>query len=409
MKMNKIVKVGALAVSLTALSATGALADEVCALYVDGTATVTGGATSTGVGSLACGTNADTDGTPIGGYINATAVGEDSAALGDDSTAIGYNAIAGTDLDGVDPDQATAVGASASAQALNATAIGQGATADFDNATAVGQGATATDDDASAFGQNSAASGIGATALGVDTISSGLASTAVGAGAWALDDGATALGVASLASGEDSTAVGAGATADTLNSVAIGAGASAGNAVPLVDEVNATAVGAGATAAFTGSSAIGAGATAQYAGQMAFGTAANTYRMEGITSGASRAAQSGPLEIVTTDAAGHMASDGGVVFDKLSEHGGGIAIAMAMANPDLTGNEKFGLAGNVGFYEGNTALAFTAMGVVGRNMMGYGDRWALAGGVGFTVNEDDLGDRSGGSSVGGRAGLQVSW
>jgi hypothetical protein len=41
--------------------------------------------------------------------------------------------------------------------------------------------------------------------------------------------------------------------------------------------------------------------------------------------------------------------------------------------------------------------------------MGRGDRWALSGGVGFTVKEDSFADRSSQSTVGGRAGLQVSW
>ena len=41
---------------------------------------------------------------------------------------------------------------------------------------------------------------------------------------------------------------------------------------------------------------------------MAFGTAANSYTMPGITSLASRAAQSGPVEIVTSDANGNLAT-----------------------------------------------------------------------------------------------------
>src|SRR5437763_13503202 len=42
---------------------------------------------------------------------------------------------------------------------------------------------------------------------------------------------------------------------------------------------------------------------------MAFGTASNTYVAPGITSTASKAAQSGPLEIVTSDASGHLATN----------------------------------------------------------------------------------------------------
>ena len=131
--------------------------------------------------------------------------------------------------------------------------------------------------------------------------------------------------------------------------------------------------------------------------------------MGGITSAASKAEQVGPLEVVTTDASGNLASDGGLLFGQISKLGGGIAIALALENPDLVANERFALAGNVGFWEGNVALGFTAAGVLGKNLVGQGERWALSGGVGFTVKEDSFGGQSSKSSVGGRAGLQVSW
>jgi hypothetical protein len=41
------------------------------------------------------------------------------------------------------------------------------------------------------------------------------------------------------------------------------------------------------------------------------------------------------------------------------------------------------------------------MGVLG-HFVGYGERWALSGGVGFTVKEQSHGGRSSESSVGGR-------
>src|SRR5262249_51153003 len=72
--------------------------------------------------------------------------------------------------------------------------------------------------------------------------------------------------------------------------------------------LNATAVGPGTSATFANSSAIGTGATATAPNQMAFGTASNTYVAPGITSAGSKAAQSGPLEIVTSDAGGHLAT-----------------------------------------------------------------------------------------------------
>jgi hypothetical protein len=41
--------------------------------------------------------------------------------------------------------------------------------------------------------------------------------------------------------------------------------------------------------------------------------------------------------------------------------------------------------------------------------MGGGERWALSGGVGFSLNEKDYGGHSTDRTVGGRAGVQVSW
>jgi autotransporter adhesin len=71
---------------------------------------------------------------------------------------------------------------------------------------------------------------------------------------------------------------------------------------------NATAVGTAASAGFANSTAIGNGATTTAANQVAIGTASNTYRMSGVTSAASLAAQTGPTRVVTTDAAGNLAA-----------------------------------------------------------------------------------------------------
>jgi hypothetical protein len=170
---------------------------------------------------------------------------------------------------------------------------------------------------------------------------------------------------------------------------------------------NTSATGNGSVA--LGTDNTGQGAQATLPNEFALGTARHTYTAAGITSLESRQRQQGPLEVVTSDANGHLATDGGLLFDELSRIGGGVAIAMALENPDLVGNEKFGLAGNVAFWEDNVALGFTAMGVLGHNFLGAGERWALSGGVGFTVKEESYGRRGSKSSVGGRAGLQVSW
>jgi hypothetical protein len=140
------------------------------------------------------------------------------------------------------------------------------------------------------------------------------------------------------------------------------------------------------------------------------GTATQTYTTPGIVSGLSKARQTvGPLEVVTTDQAGNLASDGGQIFDELSKLNGGVAVAMAMTNPDLVGSETFGIAGNVSYWEQNVALGFSAMGVLGRNMFGSGERLAVSGAVGVSVEEESFGRQGNSSSIGGRAGGQLTW
>jgi len=67
-------------------------------------------------------------------------------------------------------------------------------------------------------------------------------------------------------------------------------------------------MGTGASATHANSAAYGSGATTTRANQQVFGTASNTYTMSGITSAASAAAQSGPAQLVTSDASGNLAT-----------------------------------------------------------------------------------------------------
>jgi trimeric autotransporter adhesin len=143
--------------------------------------------------------------------------------------------------------------------------------------------------------------------------------------------------------------------------------------------------------------------------EFVLGTANHTYTAPGITSDLSRERQSGPLEVVTSDSQGHLASDGGLLFNKLGEYGAGIAIAMSLENPDLVANERFGIAANLGFFDGNVALGVSMMGVLGHDFAGYGERWALSGGVGVTLDSGSYGGHDSNNTVAGRAGVQVSW
>jgi hypothetical protein len=125
---------------------------------------------------------------------------------------------------------------------------------------------------------------------------------------------------------------------------------------------------------------------------------------------------------VTTDANGNLASDGGAVFDQLSsvnqelatvdrrlnrldqrsdENQSGVALAMAIQNPELTGNQTFGMATNWGNFEGANALGLSMIGVLASNVISQNDQVAISGGfgVGFDYGQGD-------NVYGGRVGLQ---
>ena len=87
--------------------------------------------------------------------------------------------------------------------------------------------------------------------------------------------------------------------------------------------IDSIAIGTGATVSSSAphSTAIGAGATVDPGrnNEMVFGTKDDTYTTPGITSGFSKSRQSGPLEVVTSDRDGHLATDGGSIFKALDE------------------------------------------------------------------------------------------
>ncbi|MFL6833729.1 MAG: hypothetical protein ACJ8F0_14180 [Xanthobacteraceae bacterium] len=192
-------------------------------------------------------------------------------------------------------------------------------------------------------------------------------------------------------------AIGNGATA--TGSIAVGAGAFASNGAAAFGDgavatgTNATAVGPGASATFANSSAFGAGASATAANQMAFGTTSNTYKMPGITSAASLAAQSGPVSLVTTDASGNLAATSLSVPDISAlnanvsalqqnvrllqenlQHGlnqayEGTAIAIAMGGAALPDNKRFAVTTNWGNFRGTNAMSFIAQARISDNVV----------------------------------------
>src|SRR5262249_46130768 len=180
---------------------------------------------------------------------------------------------------------------------------------------------------------------------------------------------------------------------------------------------NATAVGLGASATFANSSAFGAGASATAANQMAFGTALNTYRLPGITSAASLAAQAGPRSFVTTDANGNLAAtnfgpqniaglsasvaalqQGFSIVQENLQHGlnqayEGTAVAIAMSGSALPDNKRFAITTNWGNFRGTNAMSLIVQARVSDNIVANA---AFSGGFQY-------------GGYGTRAGLTFAW
>jgi autotransporter adhesin len=235
---------------------------------------------------------------------------------------------------------------------------------------------------------------------------------AFGSGAVASQTNAMAFGTNAQATGANAIAIGNGATA--TGSIAVGNGALASNGGAAFGDnstasgTNSTATGPGATATHANAAAFGNGATTTRANQHVYGTASNTHTMPGIASAASRAAQSGPTQIVTSDAAGNLAAtpfsaipDVAAINRRLDQVSGqadkavtGVAMAFAMAGvPTLLPNERMAATLNVGTYEGSQGFAINAAWRVAENVQ-------FNGGVAYGPNEN---------IVGGRAGLRVGW
>jgi len=198
--------------------------------------------------------------------------------------ACGPNANASGDTD----SKNTATGAAANASGGNSTNIATGAAANASGANSRNI-ATGVSANASGDGGRNIATGVFANAAGNNSfnIATGFYSSAEGG---ALGNSHNiAIGAEASANGgnTNNTAVG-------FSSVAMG--------------LNASAFGAVAKATHANSAAFGQNATTARDNQQVFGTATNTYTMPGITSPASKAAQTGTIYVVTSDTDGNLAT-----------------------------------------------------------------------------------------------------
>lgn len=221
---------------------------------------------------------------PVATGANSIAVGSGSVASGAQSVAVGQNS------------QATATGA---------TAVGYGAVANGANSSVFGTNNTVTGANSGAFGTANTVNGNGSYAFGDPNVLNGNNSFIVG-------DNNNVNVPNAAGNGNNINVVGSG---NTLASTASASGSNVFGGGNTVNGANAIAIGNGNTVGFDNSVAIGNGVTTSRTNQVAIGTAVQTYTMAGISSAASRAAQTGATRFVTTDASGNLATS---TFDPAS-------------------------------------------------------------------------------------------
>ena len=218
---------------------------------------------------------------------------------------------------------------------------------------------------------------------------------------------ATACGAASVATGANSSAFGGAASAT-------GAAAVANGWQSMASAENSTALGANSVAGHDNSTALGAGAATTRANQVVLGTTSSTITAPGITSAASLAAQGAVVGLVTTDADGNLASDGGALQNQVNtnsadilslknmttnlsrdieENTEGVAMAFALKSAYVPQDKTFAMTGGVGFFQDKAAFA---------SSVGYRLNPNLQLDAGLSVGFDS-------GNVGGRVGATITW
>ena len=125
-----------------------------------------------------------------------------------------------------------------------------------------------------------------------------------------------------------------------------------------------------------------------------------------MNSDLSRARQSGLLGILTSDDSGDLASDSGALYREVARVKSETAVSMALADPILADDQRFGVKVNWGGFHGANAVGVTASGVLGKDLLTKGDRLMLSGRAGWGQSSvNDYSERV----VGGHAGVQFAW
>jgi hypothetical protein len=109
---------------------------------------------------------------------------------------------------------------------------------------------------------------------------------------------------------------------------------------------------------------------------------------------------------VTSDNFGNLASDNGALYKQVASIKAGVAIGMALSDPNLTGSEKFGLKLNSSTFGGVYGYGFSAAGVLAAGILSQGDRLTLSGaGAWSQANVSGYSK----SMTGGRVSAQYAW
>lgn len=107
--------------------------------------------------------------------------------------------------------------------------------------------------------------------------------------------------------------------------------------------------------------------------------------------------------MVTTDSAGNLASDGGALlrqFDNLfrqaDRNSEGVALAMALQDPDFVAGERFGVRAGWGNFEGEDAFGVNLAAVLADSLISPGRGGvSVGGGIGVGASRGTVGVRIG--------------
>ena len=319
--------------------------------------------------------------------LDAQASAEDATAIGQASRATATRATALGRATSVNAVDATALGHDSRASALAASAIGDGSRAYATLSAVLGQAAIGGDESGGGItgvtvaGQGALAGASNSVAIGADAVAGAVNAVAIGYRASADTNdlfgtatNAVAVGAHIEVNSPDAIAFGHGAVAGAENAAAFGWGARASAAFTLAVGNNASASGAsavalghGAFASHANAFALGYAVYAERDGQMEFGRnvsgSVNSYTLPGVASAASRAAQSGPVQLLTSDGGGNLAYTAPPLEEevRVSQSAAGVRVSAANeppADPGTFAARLVAIEATVGF----SSVAFVPVG-----------------------------------------------